>query len=119
MNVNYKHVLDFHIKNKNDISIVVSKKSIKLPYGVCQLNKKKKFYGFKEKPSYDFLFNTGLYLINKKKLKLIKKNQKIDMDSFILRLKKKKRKIGVFQVDYDKWHDLGNWESYNKFKQKK
>ena len=68
MNVNYNSVLNFHTKNKNDISIVVSKKSIKLPYGVCQISKIKKFYGFKEKPSYDFLFNTGLYLINKKEL---------------------------------------------------
>ena len=53
--------------------------------------RKKKFEGFKEKPSYDFLFNTGLYLINKKELRFLK-NQKLDMDDFILKLKKKKKK---------------------------
>ena len=118
VSVNYKQVLNFHINNKNDITIVVSKRSVKFPYGVCQLNKKNKFFGFKEKPSYDFLFNTGLYLINKKEFKIIKKNQKLDMDTFILKLKKKKKKIGVYQINYNKWHDLGNWENYNNFIQK-
>ena len=67
---------------------------------MCLLNDKKKFTGFKEKPSYDFLFNTGLYLINKTELKILKKNQKVDMDDFILRLKKKKKKIGLYQLDH-------------------
>ena len=112
---NYNDVIKFHTSNKNDITIIVSKKSIKFPYGVCLLNDKKKFTGFKEKPSYDFLFNTGLYLINKTELKILKKNQKVDMDDFIIRLKKKKKKIGLYQIDYYKWQDLGNWENYNKF----
>jgi len=112
---NYNGVLNYHIKNKNNFTIVVSKKSIKFPYGVCQLNDKKKFEGFKEKPSYDFLFNTGLYLINKKEFKFLKKNQKLDMDNFILKLKKKKKKIGIYQIDHDKWQDLGSWESYNNY----
>ena len=112
---NYNDVLNFHTNNKNDITIVVSKKSIKFPYGVCLLNDKKKFSGFKEKPRYNFLFNTGLYLINKNQLKILKKNQKIDMDDFILRLKKKKKKIELYQIDHHKWQDLGSWESYNDF----
>ncbi len=112
---NYNNVLHFHTKNKNDITIVSSKKSFKFPYGVCVLNNKKKFVGFKEKPNYEFLFNIGLYLINRKVLKLIKKNQKLDMDDFILKLKKKKKKIGIYQIDYNNWQDLGSWESFNKF----
>ena len=110
---NYNDILNFHTKNKNDFTIVVSKKSISFPYGVCLINDKKKFEGFKEKPRYNFLLNTGLYLINKKELKLLKKNQKLDMDDFILRLKKNKKKIGIYQIDHDKWQDLGSWESYN------
>ena len=112
---NYNNVLNFHTNNGNDITIVVSKKSIKFPYGVCLLNDKKKFTGFKEKPSYNFLLNTGLYLINRNQLKILKKKQKVDMDDFILRLKKKKKKIGVYQIDHNKWQDLGSWESYNNF----
>ena len=61
------------------------------------------------------MFNTGLYLINRKELRLLKKNQKLDMDDFILKLKKKKSKIGVYQINFNQWQDLGSWESYNNF----
>ena len=37
------------------------------------------------------------------------------MDDFILRLKKKKKKIGLYQIDHYKWQDLGNWENYKNF----
>ena len=113
INENYNNILNFHTKNKNDFTIVASRKSINFPYGVCLLNKKKKFEGFREKPNYNFLLNTGLYLINKKELRFLKKNQNLDMDDFILKLKKKKKKIGIYQIDHDKWQDLGSWESYN------
>ena len=37
------------------------------------------------------------------------------MDDFILRLKKKNKKIGIYQIDFSRWEDLGSWESYNNF----
>ena len=111
----YNNILNFHTTNNNDITIVASKKSIQFPYGVCQLNNKNKFIGFKEKPNFNFLFNTGLYLINRKEFRLIKKNQRLDMDDFILKLKKKKKKIGIYQIENNQWQDLGSWESYNNF----
>ena len=112
INEDYKKILKNHIKNKNDMTIVVSRKSIKLSYGVCLLNKKNKFSGIQEKPSYKFLFNVGLYLINRKEFKFIKKNQKLDMDKLIVKLKKNKKKIGIYETDYKNWKDFGNWENY-------
>ena len=76
------------------------------------LDKKNKFLGFDEKPNYSFLFNIGFYIINKKELKIIKKNQKLNMDELISKLKKNKRKIGIFEIDDSNWKDFGNWESY-------
>lgn len=112
---NFNDILEFHTKNKYDFTIVASKKTIKFPYGVCLLDNKKKFRGFKEKPNYNYLLNIGLYLINKKELKFLKRNHKIDMDDFIIKLKNKNKKIGVYEIDTNKWKDLGNWESYNSY----
>ena len=110
---NYKEILNFHLKNKNDFTIVTSKKTIGFPYGVCELDKKKKFSSFKEKPSYNYLLNIGFYLINKKELKIIKKNKKFDMNELILKLHKLNKKIGIYEIDYNQWQDFGNWQSYN------
>ena len=78
--------------------------------------KKKNFIGFEEKPQYNFLLNIGFYLINKKELKLIKKNQKMDMNEFILLLNKRNKKIGVYQIEDLQWQDFGNWQSFYNLK---
>ena len=66
----------------------------------------------KKKPNYEFLFNIGFYLINRNVLKTLKINQRLDMDKFILKLHKLKKKIGIYKIDFEKWQDFGNWESY-------
>lgn len=113
INEDYKKIINFHQKNKNNLTIIASKKSLKIPYGVCVADKNKNFISFKEKPKYDFLFNTGFYVINKNALKDITGVNKLDMDNFILRLKKRKKKIGIFSIDFENWQDFGDWDNYN------
>ena len=113
INEDYKKIINFHHTNKNDLTIIASKKSLKIPYGVCLADKNKNFVNFKEKPEYDFLFNTGFYVINKNILKELTGVSKLDMDSFILRLKKKRKKIGIFSINFQNWQDFGNWDNYN------
>ena len=35
-----------------------------------------------------------------------------------LKTKKKKKKIGVFPIDENEWIDVGQWEEYEKAKQR-
>jgi Nucleoside-diphosphate-sugar pyrophosphorylase involved in lipopolysaccharide biosynthesis/translation initiation factor 2B, gamma/epsilon subunits (eIF-2Bgamma/eIF-2Bepsilon) len=62
------------------------------------------------------LANTGLYLINSRVLKFLKKNKKIDMDKFLDILLKKKKKIKVFPISDLSWRDTGKWSEYSKLK---
>lgn len=109
----YKNIIDFHKKNKNDLTIVAVKRTINLPYGVCLFDSKKKFSSILEKPSYNYLLNTGMYLINSNKFSILKKNQKLDMTDLINKLKKRKQKIGVYEINEINWKDFGNWKIYN------
>ena len=34
------------------------------------------------------------------------------MDKLIVKLKKNKKKIGIYETDYKNWKDFGNWENY-------
>jgi len=108
----YISLLNFHIENKNDLTLVVSKKKQIFNYGSCLVNKNGSLKKIIEKPSTTHLANTGLYIINKKLLKNIAKNQKINMDEFIAVLLKKKYKVGVFPVDDDEWLDLGTLDEF-------
>lgn len=111
----YREIINFHKKNKNDLTIVAAKKKIKLSYGVCLVDNKNQFLKMEEKPNYSFLLNIGLYLVNRNQLKILKKNHKLDMDELIFKFKNKKKKIGIFEIANNNWKDFGNWESYDNY----
>ena len=111
---NYYDIYNFHKKNKNDLTLVVSTKQITIPYGTCELDKKGMLKKIIEKPEYDLLVNTGLYLLESKIINLIPKNKFFDFNELINICKKKNKKIGVFPIDEDSWIDIGQWSEYKK-----
>lgn len=111
---NYSQIFNFHKKNKNDITIVVSKKKYTLPYGSCNVVNDKEFINIDEKPSFNFLINTGFYIINSKVLSLIPKNKEFDFTDLISKAKKRNKKILVYKVSEKDWIDIGQWPEYKK-----
>ncbi|MDB9818906.1 sugar phosphate nucleotidyltransferase [Pelagibacterales bacterium] len=109
---NYLDIYNFHKKNSFDLTIVASLKKYVIPYGVCEANKDYSLKELNEKPFYDLLVNTGLYLIKKDIIKMIPLNKKYDMNMFISDLKKKNKKIGIYPIDSDSWVDVGQWSEY-------
>ena len=83
-----------------------------LPYGVLEVTNGGVLEEIKEKPEYDFLVNTGMYIVNKDTLKLIPKGKLFHMTNLIGAVKKDKGKVGVFPVRSKAWIDIGQWEAY-------
>lgn len=110
----YASLYDFHITGGYDITLVASTKEYVIPYGTCELNKNGHLHRIDEKPRYDFLINTGLYVLNPDILKLIPENTFFHITHLIERVKRKGRKVGVFPVDDDAWVDIGQWAEYRK-----
>ena len=80
----------------------------------CVLKKNGELDRVDEKPKFDFLINTGIYIINKKVMSFIKKDKNLNMDQLISLVLKKKMKIGVFPVHENQWIDIGEWSEYKK-----
>ena len=111
--IDYQSLYKTHIKDRNKITIVVSKKHYEFPYGICK-TKSHKLISVEEKPKYNFTVNTGLYLIHKDIIKLIKKNRYLDMTDLIKRCLTKKIKIGIFTIEPKDWTDLGQLSDLKK-----
>ena len=110
--INFEALLEYHINSKAKITIVASRKLIKIPYGVCQPEKSQKFLkNFTEKPSMDFLVNTGLYVVRPDVIKLIPNNKYYDFTDLLNKVKKNKSKIAIYPIDSEKWNDVGQWET--------
>ena len=113
IDADYLELYDFHLKNNYDITLVASSKEFTVPYGVCILNKPNGGLShIHEKPSYDFLVNTGLYVLNQEVLEIIPKNKFYHITDLISDAQKLGKKIGVYPVSEESWIDIGQWEEY-------
>lgn len=111
---NYFNIYQHHIKKKLDMTILVSHKNYRIPYGSCQINNSGILKRIKEKPEYKHFVNIGFYMMKKNLVKLIPYNKRLEMNDFINLLKRKGKKIGVYPIDDSSWQDIGEWTEYQK-----
>ena len=110
----YAKIYEFHLKEKNHITLVAAMKKYVIPFGICEVHKNGQLKDIKEKPKSNYLINTGMYVVNHDLLKFIPKNRKYDFTEFIDQLIKKRKKVGIFPVVEDLWIDVGQWPEYKK-----
>ena len=114
INGDYSDMLEFHKKSENILTIVASMQHQVIPYGVCEIENEGELKTIIEKPEYNHLVNTGMYIIEPKALEAIPKNEFYQMTDLINDLKVQGEKIGVYPISESKWTDIGEW---NKFEQ--
>ena len=84
-----------------------------MPYGSCEIDYDSQLIEIKEKPRYQHVVNTGLYVLDPSVFSRLTGNVKIDMDEFIKSLLADNMRVGVFPVSEDAWYDIGQWSEYN------
>ncbi len=106
---------DFFVNYKNfkdDMSIATFNVKINIPYAVLDTTDKK-INSLIEKPSFTYYSNAGIYLLNKKMLKYIPKNQKYDSTDLMEKLIEESKKVSHFPIR-GYWLDIGNAQNYAK-----
>ena len=110
----YSDILSFHRGNGYDITLVASAKQFDIPYGICELNGNGSLECIKEKPKFDFLVNTGLYVLNPSILNLIPYNGMFHITHLIEKIRENNGTIGVYPVSEKAWIDVGQWAEYRR-----
>jgi NDP-sugar pyrophosphorylase family protein len=111
--LNYKKFFLWHIKNKNDISVATYKRVSKINFGVLKYNKHKDITEFIEKPEYKFDVSMGIYVLNRKVIENLPKNEPYGFDQLMIDGIKKKLKIKAYPFD-SYWLDIGRDDDYQK-----
>lgn len=111
-NIDYKDFVRFHKDNRNDASIAVYKKEVKIDLGVID-SEDGNFRDYIEKPTYYYDVSMGIYVFNKSVIELIPRNGKMDLPDLIMSLKREGKKIGCYRGDYD-WLDIGRFDDYDR-----
>ena len=110
----YSDLYLFHKKNNHDITLVASTKQINIPYGICELNSAGSLEKIQEKPEYNYLVNTGMYVLNPEVIDLIPADKFFHITHLMDKVLGNKGTIGVYPVSEQAWIDVGQWAEYRK-----
>lgn len=104
----YTNYKDFH----DDMSVATFNVKVDIPYAVLE-TKEKRIKSFIEKPTYTYYSNAGIYLLNKKFVKLIPQNKPYDTIDLIEEMIKSNKKVSHFPIR-GYWLDIGTAQNYSK-----
>jgi len=110
----YRDVFDYHVNNKNDITIVTAVKTFRIPYGVIETGENGLMVGISEKPDVNYMINTGVYLLQPELIDEIPDNTFYHITDLINKVKERGGRIGCFPVSENSWTDIGEWDEYLK-----
>lgn len=115
--LNYKNLINFHIKNKADLTVSMGLQQYENPFGIIN-SKGTKLISLIEKPiTYNYV-NAGIYVLNSNLVNYISKTKKMDIPEFLKTLSKKKKKICVYPI-LEKWIDIGDKNKLKLINEKK
>lgn len=111
-NLNVDNMMQYHLKNKFDLTIAVRQYTYKIPYGVIEANEKM-VINIKEKPEEEYLINGGIYCLNPEVIELIPDEQYYEITDLINDCIEKGLKVGYYEIE-EYWMDIGRLEDYYK-----
>jgi len=112
--LDFKKLYNYHLKNKALITVATYKRTVKIDFGVIDIDKDKNvLVGFKEKPEYKLSVSMGVYVFNKKILDFVPAGEPFGFDDLMLALLDKGQTIKVYPYD-GYWLDIGRLEDYEK-----
>lgn len=106
-----KSIVDHHIKEKNDVTMVCSLKDFVIPYGTVEFSEGGEIIAFNEKPHMNFFTNTGYYIVEPCIMDYIGDNEEIGMPDIIDRMRKAGKKVGIYPISENSWLDMGQFET--------
>lgn len=110
----YRDVYDYHVQNKNDLTIVTMVKSFRIPYGVIETGEEGIMTALREKPELNYQVNTGAYILNPECIDEIPEGEFFHITHLMEKITARGGRVGCFPVSEGSWHDMGEWPEYLK-----
>lgn len=111
-NINYEDFFSHFSEHQADMSVAAVPYSVSVPYGIFDLDGRE-IKGIKEKPTFNYYANAGIYLIKKNLLELIPSNIFFDATDFLNLLISKGYKVIRYPIT-GYWLDIGKFEDFDK-----
>lgn len=105
--LDYRSLIKFHRGSGCAMTVCVRRHSIKIPYGVIQMDGENRTVNeIVEKPDHEFLVNAGIYMLEPEVIDLIPKGEFFDMVQLMNAAKASSLEVGAFPI-LEYWKDIG------------
>lgn len=112
-NIDYEDMFKDFIAKGADMAVATVPYDVSIPYAVLEIDDDRKVNAFKEKPTYTYYSNAGIYLLKKELLSLINKGGKFDATDFMNAVIDNDHKLISFPIR-GYWLDIGKHDDFNK-----
>lgn len=114
IDTDYSEIVDYHREHGNEITMVVSLKHIKIPYGTVETGEGGQVTSLVEKPELTYMINAGLYLLEPHLLNEIPEGDFYHITDLIEAIRNRGGKVGAFPISEKSWCDIGEWAEYRR-----
>ena len=114
-NVDFNKMYKSFLSENAEMVVASTKYKVDIPYAVFDYNVNNKVVGFKEKPSFTYHSNAGVYIFKKKWISSIPKDSFFDITDLMELMIDKKKKI-IHEPILGYWVDIGTPNDYKNAK---
>ena len=111
-NINFEHMLEYHLTNSSMGTMGVREYDFQVPYGVVNIDGQN-ILSIEEKPVHQFFVSGGVYILSHEVLKYIPKDEFYDMPTLFKKMIEEKEKSISFPI-HEYWLDIGRIEEFEK-----
>ena len=111
-NINFEHMMDYHIQNSSTATMGVREYDFQIPYGVVHVDGIN-IKSIEEKPVHNFYVSGGVYVLNPDSLRYIPQNEYFDMPTLFENIIANGKKSISFPIR-EYWLDIGRIEEFEK-----
>jgi NDP-sugar pyrophosphorylase family protein len=110
--VNFNELLKFHRKKNGIATITTKERTVVTDFGVIESNGSGELLDYIEKPEHKSYVSMGVYILNKKCKKYLKKDECIGMPELMVRMKNAGERVSCFKAKA-MWLDLGRFDDFD------
>jgi dTDP-glucose pyrophosphorylase len=110
----HAEMLAHHKERGNELTAVAAIREQAVPYGVFKCESGGKLINLVEKPSFTYLVNTGMYILEPHLLDEIPGEGVFHMTDLITAIRTRGGAVGIYPVSEGSWLDLGTWDEYHR-----
>lgn len=111
--LDYADLVRCHREQGNVVTIATHNRSIKIDYGMLELDVSQRVRGFHEKPEIKSPVSMGVYVMEPEVLSFIPEDTYFDFPDLIQRLLEADERVGAYRFD-GPWFDIGRQEDYER-----